>query len=124
MVHDYHHCLTINCLNNTTFPEDKQLNPETYFLCNKTSTQTIEETFCSVDQDSKNWFNDLNLETFLYDCNNSSEEYGERVVNNHWPSASCLTDSNCCFSNYTIRLLKETACPQNYSNFRNEQKMV
>ena len=115
MVHDYHHCLTINCLNNTTSPEDKQLNPGTYFLCNKNSSQIVEETFCSVDQDPKNWFNDLKLETFLYDCNNTSEEYGERVVNNHWPSASCLTDSNCCFSNHTIRLLKETACPQNYN---------
>ena len=37
------------------------------------------------------------------------------MVNNHWPSASCLTDSNCCFSNHTIRLLKETACRQDYN---------
>ena len=115
MVHNYHHCLTIDCSNDTILPEDKLLNPGTYFLCNKNSSQIVEETFCSVDQDPKNWFNDLKLETFLYDSYNVSEENGECVVNNHWPSAPCLTDSNCCFSNHTSRLLKETACRQNYN---------
>ena len=113
MVHDYHRCLTINCSNDTIFPEDKQLNPGTYYLCNKNSSQIVEETFCSVDPDTKNWFNNLNLETFLYDSYNISEEHSECVVNNHWPSESCLTDSNCCFSNHTNRLLKETACRPN-----------
>ena len=115
MIHNYHHCLTIDCSNNTILPEDKLLNPGTYFLCNKNSSQIVEETFCSANQDPKNWFNDLGLETFLYDSYNVSEENGECVVNNHWPSESCLTDSNCCFSNHTVRLLKETACRQNYN---------
>ena len=115
MVYDYHHCLTINCSNDTILPEDKQLNPGTYYLCNKNSSQIVEETFCSVDEDPKNWFNNLNLETFLYDSYNITEENGECVVNNHWPSESCLADSNCCFSNHTVRLLKETACRQNYN---------
>ena len=113
MVYDYHHCLTINCSNDTILSEDKQLNPGTYFLCNKNSSQIVEETFCSVDEDPKNWFNNLNLETFLYDSYNITEENGECVVNNHWPSESCLIDSNCCFSNHTVRLLQETACRPN-----------
>ena len=113
MVYDYHHCLTINCSNDTILSEDKQLNPGTYFLCNKNSSQIVEETFCSVDEDPKNWFNSLNLETFLYDSYNITEENGECVVSNHWPSESCLADSNCCFSNHTVRLLKETACRPN-----------
>ena len=113
MVHNYHHCVKINCSNDTVLPEDKQLNPGTYYLCNKNSTQTVEETFCSVDPDTKNWFNNLNLETFLYDSYDITEENGECVANNHWPSESCLTDSNCCFSNHTNRLLKETACRPN-----------
>ena len=79
MVHNYHRCLTINCSNHTILPEDKQLNPGTYFVCNKNSSQIVEETFCSVDQDPKNWFNNLKLETFLYDSYNISEENGECV---------------------------------------------
>ena len=115
MVHNYHHHLKINCPNNTILPGDKLLNLGTYFVCNKNSFYIVEETFCSVNENSNNWFNDLNLETFLCDSCNISKENGECVVNNHWPSAPCLTDFNSCFRNHTVRLLKDTARRQNYN---------
>ena len=112
MVDAYNHCVKVSC--SKTYPLANKLDPGTYFICNKNRSKTVEETFCSVQNStscSTLWLNGTRLETFLYDVSENRSENENSCLGGgsekHYP---CFNNSNCCFTNFTTKLLQERSC--------------
>ena len=115
MADSFNHCVKVSC--SMVDLLQNPWKPGTYFICNKNQSKTVEETFCSIpDLASYSWFNEGELETFLYDvAENSSATSDDKCLKMNEMYFSCSNNTNCCFSNHTKNFLQERSCSE-YSN--------